>query len=276
MSLSLHLNKNSKLISLASTLIWLGFVFAAFKGFHFWYVGFVLFFWLSLAALNYKHETSLWLLKNRGYRFTQLYIVLVIIGFAGDFIIGQHVANLWSYPYYQTLSDWLRLYLIIYPFGGLYILELTFFLANFFHEKFAFTHSAESRSVRVINTTEHILDALLPLFAVSFSLLHFWDIEIPFPHLTVYGFLLWTAVTTLAFTRHIRHGLHWFAILLAVLFISVFLHEVPNTAVFEWKYHVAPVLNPLILEIPLWVFIGWYVMIIVMLRVWIRFVWAKK
>lgn len=249
MRLRLSLYKNLSLISLLSAIIWLGFTFAAFKGFHFWYTGFVFFFWLSLATLNYKHETTLWIIKNRTHLFIKFFIVLLVMGFVADFIIGQHIAHLWSYPYYNTLTDWLRLYFIIYPFGGMCVLELTFFLSNFFREKFIFTHTTKNVSSKIIDASEHVLDILLLFLVVGLPLLYFFHIKLPFPHLFLYGFFLWVAVTTVRFTRHIRHGLHWFAITLTVLFLSVFLHEVPNTAVFEWKYHTAPILNPLILGI---------------------------
>lgn len=121
--------------SFLATLIWLIFIFAAFNGFHFWYSGFVLFFWLSLALLNYQHKTTLWCLKNRTKYFIKFYLFLFFVGFVGDFMIGTHLAGLWQYPYYSSWSDWIRLYVIIYPFGGLCILEMIFFLSSLAKEK---------------------------------------------------------------------------------------------------------------------------------------------
>jgi len=270
------LYKNTKLIALFSTILWLVFTFAAFKGFHFWYAGFIFFFWLSLASLNYRHETTLWHLKNRTSRFLQFFFVLFTIGFITDFIIGQRISHLWSYPLYSSFGDWTRLYLIIYPFGGLSVLELIFFLSNTFGEKFIFTHRTENLPEKIIDASDHFVDLFLLLVVMGLPILYFFNIPLPFRHLILYGFLIWALVATVKFAYHIRHGLHWVAILLASLFMSVFLHEIPNTAVFEWRYYNAPILNSLILDIPLWVFLGWYIIVLMMLRIWVRFVWAKK
>lgn len=255
--------------------MWLIFIFTAFKGFRFWYVGFVFFFWLSLSLLDYRHETTLWYLKNRFGHFFKFYLLILVLGFIVDFIIGQEISHFWSYPYYHTLSDWLRLYLIIYPFGALSVLELVFFLANIFKEKFVFTHRVPNLEERLIDASDHFVDLFLIFIVIVLPILYFLHITLPFKHLFFYGFFVWVLVATAKFIYHIRHGLHWVAILLATLFMSLLLHEIPNTAVFEWKYYNAPILNTLILNIPLWVFVGWYLIVLMTLRLWIRFMWSK-
>jgi hypothetical protein len=153
--------KNSKILALISTVIWLLFVFSAFKGFHFWYAGFVFFFWLALAALNYRHRTSLWMLKNYLRHFLFLYGILLVVGFHGDYIIGQVLTDFWRYPYYTTTGDWVRLYTIIYPFGGLVVLELVYFLSWIFGEHFRWTNRHETSASRVVTVLDRIFLGLI-------------------------------------------------------------------------------------------------------------------
>lgn len=262
---------NSKIIALVSFFIWLAFIFSAFLGFRFWYAGFVSFFWTCLASLNYRHETTLWYLTNRFYGFFKLYLCLVVIGFIGDYIIGQQITHLWYYPYYGSTFDWLRLYLIIYPFGGLSILELTLFLSNFFNEKLSFAERKENPLQFTIDTFDYVISFSLIVILIVLPILYFFGFNLPFTDLTVYGSIFWIFIATIKFCFHVRHGLHWLAILITTLFMSVFLHEIPNTAVFEWKYLAAPILNTTILNLPLWIFFGWHVMLMFMLILWVHF-----
>lgn len=246
----------AKLIALFATILWLVFTFAAFKGFHFWFAGFVFFFWLSLASLNYRHETTLWYLKNRFSHWLKFYLILLAVGFVIDYVIGIKITHLWIYPYYTTFWDWFRLYFLIYPFGGLSVLELIFFLSSIFGEKFIFLHKKPNLEEKLIDGSDHLVDLFLLLIVVGLPLLYFLDIKLPFTQFIVYDFFIWILIATVNFAYHIRHGVHWVAILLATMFMSVFFYEIPNTAVFEWKYFNASMLNSIILGIPLWVIVG--------------------
>jgi hypothetical protein len=262
--------KYGRIASLAAGIAWLVFAFSAFQGFHFWYLGFVFFFWLSLSLLNYRHRTTLWFLRNRTLYFALVYAILIVIGFVGDYVIGQQVANLWRYPYYTAYFDWVRLYALIYPLGGLAVLELVLFLGALFREKLILLPKPHAPLTRPLNLADHMLDGLVVCALIAIPVLYWAQVSLPFAHLSVYVFLAWVAVATAQFVYHVRHGSHWVAILLAALLMSVFLHEVPNTAVFEWEYFNAPLLNLRVLSIPLWVMAGWYVIVVLMLRIWVR------
>jgi hypothetical protein len=264
--------KNKNIIALIATIIWLSFIFAAFKGFYFWYEGFVFFFWICLGILNYRHETSIWLLKNRPHRFLKYFLFLFVLGFFADYVVGQKLTSLWIYPLYNSYDDWARLYLIIYPIGGLTVLELIYFLGGVFKEKFALIHKPVSTPDRL----EIIIDGLL-LLTILIYLISKFVYPLPYLRLLLVMLLLaWTTVATLKFKYHIKHWSHWVAILFTTLFMSLFLHEIPNTAVYEWRYYPAPLFNQIILGIPLWVYFGWYFLILLMLRFWMYLVLAKQ
>jgi len=269
--------KYSKIIALASCVIWTIFMFAAFKGFHFWYIGFVFFSWITLASLNYRHKTTLWFLKNRFKDFAIFYLVLFTIGIFGDLIIGQTIANLWGYPYYRSLFDWARLYLITYPFGGILVLELILFLSYIFKTKFTFLERKNTElPEKILDSLDHFVDLFYILIIVVIPVLFLFEVKLPFQSLVVYSFLAWTIAATIELVYHVRHGLHWIAILVTTVLLSILLHEIPNTAVFEWRYYSAPALNTLIFDVPLWTFLGWYLMTLLMMRLWTRFAWTKR
>lgn len=263
--------KYQKIIAFLATIGWLVFIFAAFSGFHFWYGGFAIFLWLALGAINYRHDTSLWLLKNRFKNFFTFYVFLVIFSVYADLIIGQMIAHLWYYPHYALLEDWVRLYIILYPFAGLAVLELTYFLVGLFNERLVIHLKVESFFHKIIDKLDIILLSLI-VFLPVIQLVSSVELRKPL----VYMSILWILVTTIKFKYHIKHWLHFFVIFVATLLISVFLHEIPNVGVFEWKYNKAPILNHEFLGVPLWVIIGWYVLVVLMLRFWMFFVLKKR
>lgn len=264
--------KYKNIIALVATLAWLSFIFAAFKGFVEWYAGFVIFFWISLGILNFRHQTSLWLVKNRPHSFIRYFIFLFILGFFADYVLGQKLANLWSYPLYDSSWDWIRLYLIVYPFGGLTVIELIYFLGSILKEKFVLRVPAVTP---VADKLSSIVDGLL-IGVLVLYLISTFVVRIPNLRFMLFSLLLcWVVIMTIKLRYHLQHGLQWIVILFITLFMSLFLHEIPNTAVYEWRYHQAPFLNQAIFDVPLWVFFGWYLLILLMLRFWMHFVIAK-
>jgi hypothetical protein len=262
--------KYGRIASLAAGIAWLVFAFSAFQGFHFWYLGFVFFFWLSLSLLNYRHRTTLWFLRNRPLHFALFYAIQLTIWFIADYFIGQQMANLWRYPYYTTYFDWVRLYALSYPLAGLAVLELALFLGALFRERLVMLPKPHMPLVRPLTITDHLLDGFSILGIMVVLVVYWFDVSLPYAHLLMYTIIAWAVLATIQFVYQVRHGSHWIAIALAAVLMSVFLHEVPNTAVFEWEYYRAPILNVSILSIPLWVVAAWYAFLILMLRLWIR------
>ncbi len=261
--------KYRKIVAVFSTFVWFAFMFSAFRGFHFWYAGFVFFLWLALGLLNYGQETSFWLFKNKFIAFSKFYLFLVVLAFTADFIIGQQLADLWAYPHYNSVDDWLRLYFIIYPFGGLAVLELTYFLSGIFGEKLSFIQ----KPYTYIHWLVDKLDMGLLFFIFAVTLLAIGGIAGKvYSQLMIYGFLVWMVFGTWKLKYHISHWLHYVSILVTTLFASVFLHEIPNVGTFEWKYKNAPLLNQDVLGIPLWVILGWYILVLGMVRLWMYLV----
>ncbi len=199
-----------------------------------------------------------------------------MIGFVADYVIGQKMADMWIYPYYASAFDWIRLYAIIYPFGGLAVLELIFMLSALFGERIIFTKRKEMLPGKILDYLDHLTDITFIGLIVVWPLFLFFSYEAPVPHLLFITTIMWVTLATLNLARHLRHGIHWLAIFIGTAIMSIMLHEFPNTAVFEWKYHNLPVLSQSILGIPLLALPGWYLLVLIMFRLWIRLAWNRK
>ncbi len=267
----MELYKHKDLFVLLTMVGWLSFIYSAFKGFHFWYLGFVFFLWLCLGILNYRQESSLWLMKNRLSRFIKFYLFLAGIGFLGDYIVGQKLISLWNYPPYSSINDWLRLYLLLYPIGGLSLVELIYFMAGIFKERVVLIHQ-DVRNLIITKLeilTDILLISIIFLGSVSAILMNFYYTQT----IIVALLAIWAVLTTFKLKYHLKHWTHWIAILATTVILAIFLHEFPNTAVYEWKYsalHLFP--NYSVFNIPLWAFLAWYVMVLVILKFWIQIV----
>lgn len=247
---------------------WIASAFAGLKGFPFWYGGFVLCFWLAFGLLNYPQKTSLWLLAHKRIPFLLFYGA-----FVGSLIVLDQFGlrfGLWSYPVYH--GWWfLWVYLALYPFAGLAVLELIYVLTRVFGEHLTFIEHRNTRMHQVVDGGEGLLFlamwGCLALGAVGGA-----SAFGAFPYFTVGWFLF----ATVKLTFHIRHWNHYALILVLTGVIAAFLHEFPNTAAFEWVYLSAPVLNLPVLGVPLWAIVGWYWFTLFTLRLWIFLVLHPK
>lgn len=265
-------NKNRKIIAFFSTLIWLGFVFAGFNNFYFWYGGFVLFFFLAIGAMNYDEKTGLWLFTNRPLLFTKFYAAMIILSFFADFAVGQELTNLWTYPHYNSFDDFLRIYLILYPFGGLAVLELSYFISRIFGEKIAFVERPHGFSHKIADNVFVFLLAIVSLLVLLSTLKRSYQLNLTI----LWAFLLWIPAAIIKFKFHLKHWTHLVYIFTATYVISIFLHEIPNVGTYEWKYNTFPffgvVMNKILLGIPVWVILGWWVLVLGMFWLWVYLV----
>jgi hypothetical protein len=67
---------------------------------------------------------------------------------------------------------------------------------------------------------------------------------------------------------HIRHHGQYALVLILTALLATLSHELPNTVAREWVYLDAPFLNTTALGLPLFVWIGWFLLTLFPLRVW--------
>lgn len=251
-----------------STISWLIFIMAGFQGFHFWYGGFLIFFWLSLGLWNYFHRTSLWLLRNNFLNFLKFYVPFAIFLAFLD-LTGQGY-TLWYYPFYYSIG-FIWVYLVLYPWSGLGLLELIYFLSEIFGEKLIFIQRGLTRWHRFIDFLENLMFVVIIMATLSAalgwmpSLLVFFEI-----------YIAWIILMAVKLKFHIRHWLHYILIIALASAIAVLVNEVPNVNAFEWVYLKAPFLNQIIWGVPLWAALGWFWFTFFVLRLWIPLVLHPK
>lgn len=242
---------------------WIASAFAGLKGFSFWYGGFVLCFWVAFGLINYQHKSSLWLLHTRPWIFALFYAALAGASFLADqFGLNAH---LWFYPLYRGLGfAWV--WLVLYPFGGLAVLELLYFLAGYLDEPFRFRQLPMTKWHGFFDITEHLLFLAMIAVIVKGAVEIGWSVAMPTATLVA---SLWMLAALVKLRFHIRHIGHYTLIIIVVALLAALSHELPNTIAREWVYLEAPFLNLLFLGLPLWVWLGWFWLTLVPLRLWI-------
>ncbi len=243
-------------------------VAAGFHGFHFWYGFFVVCFTLCVGLINWKQHTTVWLAIARPRIFLLLYATLVVTSFFGD-QFGLNL-TLWFYPYYHG-AGFLWVYFVLYPFGGLAVLELLYVLAGALDEPLVFKEHAATSFHHTVDVVENVLVLVGTLLAVLGAA----GVPVPFS-LSVGTVLLWFVAVFFKLKLHIRHPGHYTLVILLSTFLSLVIYHFPNTIAREWVYLDAPFFDRRVLGVPLFVFLGWYVLTLVPLRLWIYLVLHPK
>lgn len=240
---------------------WLIFSALGFLGFPYWYGGFVFCFWTAFGILNLKQRSSLWLLFDKPRVFGIFYAALAAL----SFIVDQfgRVQNLWFYPLYHgaTLS---YVMFFIYPLGALAVLELVYFLTGFLGEPLSFWQQPVTKKHKALDLAESLV-FLAATGLITAGAARFF-VSVP----AVAAVLFVWFVLFLGWLRlHVRHTGQYTLILFIAPLLGLFLHEFPNMSAREWVYLGAPFFNTSIFHLPLWVWFGWYFLVLGPLRLWI-------
>lgn len=262
----------TRITILVASIGWIAAAYAGFKGFPYWYGGFVLCFFIAFGLLNLQQKSPMWFAVKRPALFSFFYLVLVASAFLAD-QLGLRLF-LWIYPAYHGLG-FLWIYFVLYPFGGLAVLELLYFLSGHLGEPLAFAATRDGKWHRSFDVAE----SLLFLLMTGLIVLGATGQAVPVP-LVATAVLLWMASAVVKLRLHVRHGGHYLLALVITALFAVMLHEFPNTIAREWVYLPAqgldPVVSQAILGVPFWVWIGYFFLTLVPLRLWIFLVLHPK
>ncbi|HBV01319.1 MAG TPA: hypothetical protein DEF00_02925 [Candidatus Taylorbacteria bacterium] len=260
----------SRVAILIASVGWIVSAFAGFKGFPFWYGGFVLCFWLAFGMINYKEKSSVWLFHNKPRLFALFYAALAGTLFLGDqFGLNMH---LWFYPFYKGFAL-LFVWLGLYPFGGLATLELLYFLSSYFGEPLRFERRPETRRHDFFDVLEPLI--FLAMIGVIVKGAIGIGPEIGAPVAIIIS-IIWILAAMVKIKFHIRHPGHYALILVLTALIAAISYELPNAIAREWVYLDAPFLNLSALGLPLWFWILWFLFTLIPLRLWIFLVLHQK
>ena len=237
---------------------------------------------LALAKYNHFYEFTLIGLFLILYYFTlkllnkKIYLALYFLFFAGgliaDLLLGILITELWYYNY-QRYFEYIPLYFLIYPLGGIVMVQ-TFVLFKSSLQ----TKQLEQEAGKI---NAQIFKVLFFVTLVSSLLIVFFDLIYG---LKYFGFILYFLLTLSAVfyfnyksEKLDKSYLHYllrepklyiFATLLTA-YLNAFVHEFPNTFAKQWTYQNFPFNDVLFFDIPVTVFfVGWIALAIIPISVY--------
>lgn len=185
--------------------------------------------------------------------FLQTYIGFVFLGIAGELIAGE-IAGLWRYSYISPVEYGL-LFLFVYPFGGLVVVQTFEILTE---------GVSQSDASRFFNPSVLFLLGLV-LVAGSYLSYQSGTVFILQP-LTVFGLAVFVnALSEIrsgdSFQRRLDAStLENTTLLIAVTAIHAVVHEYPNVYAGQWDYIASPIMEIDLFGIPHLVLAGWLVL----------------
>jgi len=228
--------------------------------------GFAVFiFSLFLAFLKYNHFyefTLIGLFFILHYFVSKLinkkvYLSLYFIFFAGgliaDFLLGISIVKLWYYNYHHYF-EYVPLYFLIYPLGGIVMAQTFVLFKTFFQTRQSEQETAKisTRVLKILFFTTLVFSLLIIFLNLIYGLKYF-------------GFILYFLLTLSAFfyfnyksekfSKLLKEPKLYIFITLFTAYLNAFVHEFPNTFAKQWIYQNFPFNDILILNIPITVFL---------------------
>ncbi len=213
-----------------------------------------------------------------GFNVRSAFIFLLFI-LVTDLIAGQVVFKIWYYPHYTSVLNWILLYLVIYPIGGLSLLVMfrvfKILASKEFRDERFYLIKDPARWERILihvtfwtfplavflplvlfatGTLENVISSSLAYSVLSLFLLYQW----------VFCFDIVT------FAYHGKPLIYDFLrgdkrVIIAIVvtgIVGATLHEVVNTFAYEWRYipERLPFIKGQLFGVPFTIFIGWVFM----------------
>lgn len=254
-----------------------------FYGFYFWYSFYIIGAFVFFGSLNYKLKSNTvfkYLVNRKFGKFLIVYILGVLVGLFVDVIYGRNVARLWYYPHLNGVWDLIFPVLLYYPFGGLQVYEIFYFvktiLSKFIKSKNLFLISTKTKNIMasflVLFT---ILGLIVPIINLKLNgNLHANELMVLIMALTIFSgdVLVYFLNKNSILFDFLQGNKLMIATIIISWLISTILTEVPNTFSWEWIYYNVPFIKTEIFKINILIFtIGWFFLVFVPVR-WIDFV----
>ncbi len=241
-----------------------------FRGFPFWYGGFVLCFWGALGLLNYGQHSSLWLSYKKPWLFVLLYGALAGTSFLSD-TFGLN-AHLWFYPFYHGISL-LWVWLVLYPFGGLAILELLYFLAGHLDAPLEFRQYPQTQGHRFFD----VFESLLFLGMVGVVVLGAIHVPSGLTLPAIFAFVVvWIISALLKLRFHITHLGQYTLVIVLTTLLATLSYGLSGFATRSWICLETTFFDVLLFGFPFWVWVGSFWFVLITLRLWIFLVLHPK
>jgi hypothetical protein len=195
--------------------------------------------------------------------YIKLYIIGLILGIIGDLILGIYISELWYYTYSQ-IWEYILLYLLIYPFGGIVLIQSYFILKQ--RTKF------KNNKVNLKLKTIKILNAIFIIITLILSII-IYLLDIRYIQLIHFGILSLVFFFTFtyysekkikkSFLRDILENPKQVIVISSIVtYLNAIIHEYPNTIAKQWIYTNIPFQNITILDVPaILILCGWFILL---------------
>lgn len=261
--------------------------------FAYFYSAFVIGIFLFFDAAAHLVDNSISFTSNLEHVGRTFWIILLGFIVLTDLIGGQMIFKVWEYPPYHTWVNWLFLYVIIYPVGGLSLIAMYRFFDLVGKKILSGNWWTFSKAEVLSNKILKIIFYLLPLAVIVPVGLYFSGLVAAmaanwwlYTALFVFLFFEWTfffdtlilasgGQTVMADLLSGNKAV--IAAIMTVAFLGSFSHEVINTYVHEWVYISAkfPVTTASFLGVPVIVFATWPILTVVCVQAY-RFAQVVK
>ncbi len=195
--------------------------------------------------------------------YSLMYRIFFVGGLIGDLFLGQIITKLWFYTYSNYL-EYLSLYLLIYPLGGIIMVQTYIFL-----KELLFKIKSNSK------TNYRYLKGLFYISFFLFLIILIFRKDIPYFGFCLFSFSSLVAFFWFNYKAQKLYNLSYLGELfnkpLSVVFITFLtaylqglVHESPNVFARQWVYQNFPLGNMTFLGInPTVFFIGWIILTVV-------------
>lgn len=211
-----------------------------------------LFFILLPFTLRHFHSFRLFLV---------LYLSIIILGLFIDLLIGLSLFKLWYYSY-SKLFEYLLLYTLVYPLGGIVMLQ-SFLLGK------SFIKTKKTSGVNNLKTGLLISSIILLMIGIFSAVSKAYFVFSTWAVILAVLIVLFVIISINTVSEMINNQsyirklinspVNIILVTLIATYVNAFIHEYPNIFAGQWVYtaYINPFLNTPILGIPLLVLLVW-------------------
>ena len=256
----------------------LSIISSVFFHYPYWYSFYVIGAFLFFGSMNHarkSHTVFSYLMERKFRKFLIVYVFGVGMGLFVDVIYGRHIARLWYYPNLSGIWNFAIPIFIYYPFGGLQVYEIFYFIKSFLSKSISSKNSFMiPKKIKMYLSILLVLFMILGLILPVINLL--WnnnyganELMVVIMALTIFSgdALVYLFHGNSILFEALEGNKLIIGTMIGAWIITTLLTEVPNTFSWEWIYYNIPFTTSEILKINVVIFtMGWFFLVFAPVR----------
>ncbi|MFH1848808.1 MAG: hypothetical protein ABH879_01325 [archaeon] len=249
----------------------IGSITASIRGFPYWYSFYVTGAFMFFGALDKPRSVYSLVLRGEWKRFAAIYCVTAMFGLFVDIIYGRLIGSLWHYPHLSGIWGIVVPVLIFYPFGGLQVYEIFYFVLGKASRLRPTGFKLPARLLSIIASAQIALLAIgmiAPLILFALDSPYANELLIMIMILVTFSFdALYYRIRKESILFEMIGLNRVYIIAFAVSWLTaVILTEVPNVFSWEWVYTFPIGIEIFRINIIVFTF-GWFFLVMVPVRI---------